>query len=123
MEFQEFEDYRTPEILNKSALPTLLLKLLSNKREHLLTDFIDKPAESDIKEAKKTLYYLGAIDSTGKLTSLGKTLSQLPLSPEIGKTLIRSVELQCSTEMCKIIAMYSVGYNIFKSVEKVNQCI
>ena len=55
------------------------------------------------------LYYLGAIDSKGKITELGLLMSRFPLDVAVAKLLITAVEYGCEDEMLTISAMVRVG--------------
>jgi pre-mRNA-splicing factor ATP-dependent RNA helicase DHX15/PRP43 len=105
------DDYRKPEILRKPYHETLLRLKVTN-RSHL--KFVDHPSETEIKRATKLLIYLGALDDNEEITELGKQIAKLPVSPEMGKALITSCDLKCSEDMCKIAAMCTVGFYIFK---------
>jgi len=55
------------------------------------------------------LYYLGAIDSKGKITELGLLMSRFPLDVAVAKLLITAVEYGCEDEMLTISAMVRAG--------------
>lgn len=45
------------------------------------------------------LWVLGALDNTGGLTSLGRSMVEFPLDPALSKMLIISTRMECSTEV------------------------
>ena len=47
--------------------------------------FLDPPAPSALLDALAMLYYLGALDADGKITKLGKQMSDFPLEPALAK--------------------------------------
>jgi HrpA-like RNA helicase len=69
--------------------------------------FMDPPDQSLLVNAALQLYFLGALDDKGHLTSLGDLMTLFPLSPHLSRALIASTEFQCSEEMIQIVAMLS----------------
>lgn len=45
------------------------------------------------------LWVLGALDNTGSLHKLGRSMVEFPLDPALSKMLIVSVDMQCSAEI------------------------
>lgn len=58
------------------------------------------------------LYHLQSLDDEGKLTNLGKEMSLFPMDPTLSRSLLSSVDNQCSDEIVTIISMLSVQ-NVF----------
>jgi len=54
------------------------------------------------------LWTLGALDNTGRLTDLGRSMVEFPLDPALSKMLIASVEMSCSADILIIVSMLSV---------------
>ena len=44
-------------------------------------------------------YALGALNSTGELTKLGRRMAEFPVDPQLSKSLLASESLACSEEM------------------------
>jgi HrpA-like RNA helicase len=115
--FLSLQPHTTPEI-QRSTLITTVLQLKKLRLPNILEfDFVDRPDIHLIKTAIKQLYALEALDDDGNLTKIGSILSQLPISPFLGRVLIASCggisgsldsNLKCSVEVLKIIAMLSV---------------
>ena len=57
--------------------------------------------------ALELLNYLGALDDSGDLTSLGSMMAEFPLDPQLAKMVIASCEHNCSNEILSITAMLS----------------
>lgn len=87
-EFYDLESYTKAEIF-RVPLESLLLQMISmglpNAR---LFPFIEPPAMESIENSILSLKQLEALTSDEKLTSLGKTLSKIPIEVSIGKMLI-----------------------------------
>ena len=69
---------------------------------------MDPPAPETMIRALEEINYLGALDDEGDLTQLGKTMSLLPLDPQLSKTLIMSHLHGCTSEILSIVALLSV---------------
>ena len=62
--------------------------------------------------AMENLHSLSALDDEGLLTRLGRRMAEFPLSPQLAKMLIQSVNLTCAEEILTIVSMLSVQ-NVF----------
>jgi len=112
-----------PEIQRTSLLSAVLyLKSLSEnqnlKSNHqtinvLRFDFLDPPQKENLIDALRQLYILDAIDSDGKITSLGKEMAALPLDPSLARALLTAKELNCLDEMLTVASMLSPEGSIF----------
>ncbi|XP_020777001.2 putative pre-mRNA-splicing factor ATP-dependent RNA helicase DHX32 [Boleophthalmus pectinirostris] len=68
-------------------------------------DFIDRPDPSSLMQALEELDYLAALDNHGNLSEVGIIMSELPLEPQLAKTLLASCEFDCVSEVVIIAAM------------------
>lgn len=55
--------------------------------------------QDNILNSMYQLWILGALDNTGELTSLGRTMVEFPLDPSLSKMLITAESLQCTEEV------------------------
>lgn len=69
---------------------------------------MDPPPQGTIMDSMYQLWVLGALDSTGDLTPIGKKMVEFPLDPPLSKMLILSGEYKCSEEILTIVSMLSV---------------
>ncbi|XP_050224189.1 pre-mRNA-splicing factor ATP-dependent RNA helicase DEAH1 [Mercurialis annua] len=76
-------------------------------------DFMDPPSNESLLKALELLFALGALNSKGELTKLGRSMAEFPLDPKLSKALIASEKYGCSEEIMTIAAMLSVGNAIF----------
>lgn len=65
-------------------------------------------APETLMRALELLNYLGALDDEGDLTDFGYQMSDLPIDPQLAKSLICSSEYGCTNEMLSIVACLSV---------------
>ena len=82
--------YRTPEILG-SDLASLALDLaaagVTNPEE---LRWLDRPPAAALGQARELLGGLGAIDDRGRLTSMGRAMTQLALHPRLAHMAVRA---------------------------------
>lgn len=97
-----------PEI-QRTNLANVVLLLKSLGVENLLKfHFMDPPPQDNFLASMYQLWILGALDSTGQLTSRGRKMVEFPVDPALSKMIISSIEMDCSEEVLTIVAMLSV---------------
>lgn len=58
-----------------------------------------------LMQALEELDYLAALDNDGNLSEMGIIMSELPLEPQMAKTVLASCEFDCVSEVVIIAAM------------------
>jgi pre-mRNA-splicing factor ATP-dependent RNA helicase DHX38/PRP16 len=107
-----------PEI-QRTNLATVVLLLKTLGVDDLLAfDFMDPPPEDNILNSMYQLWILGALDNTGKLTPVGKQMSEFPLDPPLSRMVITGEKLKCSDEMITIVSMLSVPTVFFRPKDR-----
>ncbi|KAJ2356816.1 DEAH-box ATP-dependent RNA helicase prp22 [Coemansia erecta] len=102
-----------PEI-QRMNLAAMVLQLKAMGINDLIGfDFMDPPPVQTLIASLELLHSLGALDNEGLLTRIGRKMAEFPMSPELAKALLASVELGCSEEVLTIAAMLSVEGSIF----------
>ncbi|KAL3162549.1 hypothetical protein ABBQ32_010202 [Trebouxia sp. C0010 RCD-2024] len=104
--FNQLAATTLPEI-QRVNLSTVALQLKALGFDDLPAfDFMDRPPMAALLRALETLYALGALDDSGKLTdSVGRALAGFPVEPWMGKVLLAGAELGCSQEALIVVAM------------------
>ncbi|KAH3665527.1 hypothetical protein OGAPHI_003713 [Ogataea philodendri] len=99
-----------PEIQRTNLSNTILLLKYLKVDDLSKFPFLDKPPIETINTAQYDLWCLGALDNFGKLTALGKKMSNFPIDPALSRLLIVSSfsQFQCSKEMITIVTMLSI---------------
>ncbi|KAJ3107995.1 DEAH-box ATP-dependent RNA helicase prp22 [Phlyctochytrium planicorne] len=106
--FDSLDEDTTPEIQRSSLLGTVLSLKRMGITDVLGFEFIDPPEKSLIISALKQLYYLGALDDIGNLTSVGEKMADFPTSPFISRGLIAACDqYSCGEEFITLAAMLS----------------
>ena len=100
--------YPEPEI-RRSDLAAVLLRMLSlGMREVERFPLIDPPDRRHVNDGLRLLRELGAIDTDGDLTKVGRRLARLPLDPRIGRMLLEAHSLGCVADVLVIASFLSV---------------
>ncbi|CAI4045367.1 DEAH-box RNA helicase PRP16 SKDI_11G2940 [Saccharomyces kudriavzevii IFO 1802] len=108
-----------PEIQRTNLSNTLLLLKSLNVTEDLSKfPFIDKPPLQTFLSSLYELWFIGAIDAKGQLTSLGLKMAKFPLQPSLSKILLIAVQNSCSDEMLTIVSMLSVPQVFYRPKER-----
>lgn len=110
-----------PEIQRMNLSNTVLMLKAMGINDLLNFDFMDPPPIQTMITAMELLYQLGALDSEGLLTKLGRKMAEFPLEPQLSKILILSVDLKCSDEVLTVVAMLSVQNIFYRPKEKQTQ--
>lgn len=94
-------------VRNDIILPILTLKKIGV--EDLLNwTWLEHPGQEAILSALNTLYALGALNDSGKITLLGYKMSVLPLPPQLSAVLITALQLRVLAPVIDIVSCLSV---------------
>ena len=114
----EMLPHTIPEI-QRSNLDNVVLQLKAMGINDLLHfDFLDPPSPQALVKSMERLYTLDCLDDDGLLTSLGTQMAMFPLSPQLAKALIKSVELGCSGDTLTVVSMLSEENLFLRPKEK-----
>lgn len=102
-----------PEIQRQNLSNIILMLKAMGINDLLHFDFMDPPPTNTMLTALEELHALGALDDEGLLTRLGRQMADFPMDPPLSKSLIKSVDLNCSDEILTIVSMLSGAENIF----------
>ncbi len=84
-----------PEIFRMDLAEALLLLVASGVRDLEGFRWFDRPDAAELARATDQLERLGAIDSEGGLTAVGREMSRLPVAPRYGRILVEAGERGC----------------------------
>lgn len=94
-------------VRNDIILPVLTLKKMGV--EDLLNwTWLEHPGKEAILGALHTLHFLGALNETGKITSLGYKMAVLPLPPSLSAVLISAFDNGVLQDVIDIVSCLSV---------------
>jgi ATP-dependent helicase HrpB len=97
--------FDAPEI-HRVDLSEIILGLIAyGVQSPYLFPWLEKPTETAINNALELLVDLGALNSEGQITPLGRKMAQLNLHPRFGRMLARAAELNCIAPACIVAAL------------------
>ena len=70
--------------------------------------FLDPPQRRHLRAAQQALFELGAVDTAGALTGIGRQLARFPLDPSLGRMLIEAGTTGALREVLIITAALTV---------------
>ena len=104
-EHHSMADFLPPEIAGADLAPLLLEILQWGVKDPDELSWLDPPGPGPVKQAKKLLIQLGAIDSRGNLNKRGKEIAALPLHPRLALMLLHGREIKQATLACRLAAL------------------
>ncbi|CAL1357892.1 unnamed protein product [Linum trigynum] len=111
----QMEDNCVPEIQRSDIVSVVLTLKALGINDFKNFDFMDPPSDESMIKALELLYALGALNSKGDLTRIGKLMAEFPLDPKLSRMLIAAEKYGCAEEVMTIAAMLSVDNAIFYS--------
>lgn len=80
-------------------------------------EWLESPSDSNLHEAHRTLIWLNALDSQGRLTQLGRHMARLDIDPKLTAMLYKAIELNCLSHTLILAGMLTVSQNIWWSAK------
>ncbi|HEV8257767.1 MAG TPA: ATP-dependent RNA helicase HrpA, partial [Casimicrobiaceae bacterium] len=100
--------FTDPEIL-RSSLASVILRMAALELGDVTAfPFLEPPGTRAIADGYQLLHELSAVDSSRKLTALGRELAQLPVDPRIGRMILAGREHGCLAEALVIASALAV---------------
>lgn len=108
----ELFETNVPEIQRTNLSHVVLLLKTLGVKNLLEFPFLDPPPAENILKSMLGLWLIGALDTNGNLTELGRRMATFPLDPALSSLLFRGEHYGCLVEAVTIAAMLSVP-NVF----------
>lgn len=106
---RDFVQHADPEIL-RTPMESVVLSLKSMSIDKVAQfPFPTPPDRQSLLKAERLLRNLGALSDVGRISALGKSLSNYPLSPRFGKMLAISEEHEYLPYVIALVAGLAVG--------------
>ncbi|KAF0535215.1 P-loop containing nucleoside triphosphate hydrolase protein [Gigaspora margarita] len=122
-EYNKMEKNTEPEI-KRCNLASIILLLKAFGIDNVLEfDYLDAPSRSLLKRALEQLFILKALNNQGKITDLGRKMSEFPLEPAYAKVLIASEQMSCTREVINIVSLLSVDSIFFSPQDQRDQAL
>jgi len=107
-DFESRPEYTDPEILRTSLASVILTMKVLGLSDVQSFPFVDPPDGRMIRDGIKLLEEIGAIDSSGELTPVGRKLSRFPVDPRLGRMLLAADKENCLSEVVIIVSALSI---------------
>jgi ATP-dependent helicase HrpA len=112
-DFESRPAFTDPEILRTNLASVILQMTSLGLGEVADFPFLEPPDPRQIKDGVALLHELGALDPTQtdprkRLTSLGRTLAQLPVDPRLARMLVEADRNGCLADVLVIVAALSI---------------
>ncbi|QLL34867.1 hypothetical protein HG536_0H02420 [Torulaspora globosa] len=116
--FEDMYAQAIPEIQRTNLSNTVLLLKSLGVDEVTKFPFVDPPPIQTLLSSLNELFFIGALDKGGNLTTLGSEMAKFPLQPSLCKILLSSAQNGCSQEMVTIVSMLSVPQIFYRPKER-----
>lgn len=107
-DFESRPEFTEAEILRSSLAGVVLQMLHLNIGEVRDFPFVDIPDKRLVKDAYRLLEELGAVNKRGKITELGKLVSQFQVDPQLARMLVEAKRYGCLKEILIIVSGLSI---------------
>ncbi len=107
-DFAERPRFTDPEILRTSLAAVILQMAAAGLGDIERFPFLDPPDRRQVRDGIRLLQELAALDSSERLTALGRRLAQLPVDPRLGRMVLEADRLGCAAEVIVIAAALSI---------------
>ena len=107
-----------PEIQRTNLAHVVLLLKSIGVEDLLKFDFMDAPPQETLINSMRSLWVLGALDSCGRLTALGRRMAEFPLDPSLSKMIICASQYKCVDEIVTVVSMLSVPSVFFRPKDR-----
>lgn len=97
--------FETPEILQADLAPLMLDLARWGVADPARLTWLDPPPAAGCAQARELLHELGAVDATGRLSSHGAAMADLPMHPRLAHMLLRGTEDGHGALACDIAAL------------------
>jgi ATP-dependent helicase HrpA len=107
-DFAERSRFTDPEILRTNLASVILQMAAADLGDIEDFPFLDPPDRRQVRDGVRLLQELAALDSSERLTPLGRRLAQLPVDPRLGRMVLEADRLGCAGEVIVIAAALSI---------------
>ncbi|WP_407662985.1 ATP-dependent RNA helicase HrpA [Mycolicibacterium helvum] len=107
-DFAARPQYTDPEILRTNLAAVILQMAALQLGEIESFPFLDPPEQRSIRDGIALLQELGAFDSAGAITDIGRRLAQLPVDPRLARMILQADTEGCVREVLVLAAALSI---------------
>ena len=100
--------YTDPEILRTNLAAVILQMAALHLGDMASFPFLDPPDQRSIRDGMGLLHELGAFDSEGAITPLGRRIAQLPIDPRLARMIVAAESENCVREVLVLAAALAI---------------
>lgn len=106
---RDFQEFAEPELLRMPIEGVVLQLKAMNLQNVVNFPFPTPPDKQSLRKAERLLNYLSAINSSGQVTQIGRTMSIFPLSPRFSRILLVGHQFDCIHYTIALVAGLSAA--------------
>ncbi|KAG8158747.1 hypothetical protein KVR01_011190 [Diaporthe batatas] len=106
---RDFQEFAEPELLRMPIEGVVLQLKAMNLQNVINFPFPTPPDKQSLRQAERLLHYLSAINSSGQVTQIGRTMSIFPLSPRFSRILLVGHQFDCIHYTIALVAGLSAA--------------
>lgn len=107
-DFEARPAYTDPEVLRTNLAAVLLQMAALRLGEVVDFPFLDPPDARSVRDGVALLVELGAFDTLGQITDLGRRLARLPVDPRLGRMILAADDEGCLRELLVLAAALTI---------------
>nr|XP_061800913.1 ATP-dependent RNA helicase HrpA-like [Nerophis lumbriciformis] len=108
-DFDNRPEFTQPEIV-RTNLATVILRMATLRLGSVEKfPFLDAPDQRLINDGYQLLFELGALDSSRRLTAVGKQMARWPLDVRLARVMIAATELACASDAVIVCAGLTIA--------------
>lgn len=113
--------FSPPEIMTADLTPLLLELAAWGVRDPASLAWLDQPPPAHLATARELLQQLGALDATGTITLLGRSMVTLPLHPRLSRLLLAAQNIGQTAPACALAARLANRSSASKAIAQTAQ--
>lgn len=98
-------EFAPPEIATADLAPLLLRLAKWGASDPSGLQWLDLPSEASVSAGLGTLCAMGALDSAGRITPLGKAIGSLPMAPDHAAALLLAARAGCLDQAARLVIL------------------
>lgn len=106
---RDFQEFAEPELLRMPIEGVVLQLKAMNLQNVINFPFPTPPDKQSLRKAERLLNYLSAINGSGQVTQIGRTMSIFPLSPRFSRILLVGHQFDCIHYTIALVAGLSAA--------------
>jgi ATP-dependent helicase HrpB len=111
-DFARRPDQEAPEIRRRELSQALLVLHAMGIQNAAELPWLEAPPAELLRSGEELLQRLGALDGAGRITSTGRRMAELPVSPRLARLVTEAASRGAGDEGCRAAAVLSEGHRL-----------